>query len=378
MAGLLRAALLAVLSLSVTTAAQAATPCAAWSQWQAFKAGYLSADGRVVDGSTAQKITVSEGQAYALLFALVANDRSAFDKILQWTENNLAQGDFTAHLPAWQWGLRDDGKWGVLDSNPASDADLWIVYDLAEAGRLWNVRRYRILAKLIGNRILREETADIPGLGLSLLPGPVGFTPAAGQWRLNASYLPLQLLRGLHHDIPNGRWSELIEPAIHLIKASAPQGYAADWMLYQKGKGFIADTQTQADGSYNAIRVYLWAGMLSPHDPARAGLLQQLQPMATTIEKNGAPPEHVDIRSGVTRGTGPVGFSAASIPFLDALGLKAAARLQAQRLDASPPPAQTAYYSAVLSLFGGGWNQGYFRFAANGTLLPRWAATCGK
>ncbi|MGH8506315.1 MAG: cellulose synthase complex periplasmic endoglucanase BcsZ [Stenotrophobium sp.] len=377
MAGLLRAALLTALLL-VATAAQAAAPCAGWSQWQAFKTGYLSDDGRVVDGSTAQKITVSEGQAYALFFALVANDRNAFDKILQWTENNLAQGDFTAHLPAWQWGRREDGSWGVLDSNPASDADLWIGYDLAEAGRLWNVRRYRILAELIGKRILREETAAIPGLGLSLLPGPVGFTQAPGQWRLNASYLPIQLLRGLQRDIPNARWSELIEPSIKLIEASAPQGYAADWMLYEKGKGFVADAQTQADGSYNAIRVYLWAGMLSPGDPARAGLLQRLQPMAASIERNGAPPEHVDIRNGVARGSGPVGFSAASIPFLAALGQQAAAQMQAQRLDANPPSAATAYYSAVLSLFGGGWHRGEFRFAADGTLLPRWREACRK
>jgi endoglucanase len=373
----LRAALLTAMLLAGVPATVAAS-CAPWPQWQAFKAGYLSDDGRVIDGSTPQKITVSEGQAYALFFALAADDRSVFDKILRWTEDNLAQGDFTAHLPAWQWGRRSDGSWGVLDSNSASDADLWIAYDLAEAGRLWKQRRYRILAELIGKRILREETADIPGLGLSLLPGPVGFTKGPGLWRLNASYLPVQLLRGLHRAFPDERWPELIEPSIRLIEASAPQGYAADWMLYQKGQGFVADPQTRADGSYNAIRVYLWAGMLSADDPSRAGLLKRLRPMADSIEKNGVPPEHVDIRSGAISGTGPVGFSAATIPFLHASGLDAAARVQAQRLAANPPPAATAYYSAVLSLFGGGWDQGEFRFAADGALLPRWNASCAK
>ncbi len=45
-----------------------------WRQWQEFKRFYLSEDGRVIDASTPQASTVSEGQAYAMLFALIAND----------------------------------------------------------------------------------------------------------------------------------------------------------------------------------------------------------------------------------------------------------------------------------------------------------------
>jgi len=46
-----------------------------WPAWQSFKSGFISEGGRVVDANTPRKQTVSEGQAYALFFALVANDR---------------------------------------------------------------------------------------------------------------------------------------------------------------------------------------------------------------------------------------------------------------------------------------------------------------
>ena len=46
---------------------------------------------------------------------------------------------------------------------------------------------------LLLQRIGREEVADIPGPGLMLLPGKVGFV-AEDRWRLNPSYLPPQLL----------------------------------------------------------------------------------------------------------------------------------------------------------------------------------------
>jgi endoglucanase len=70
-----------------------------WPAWQQFKQYYISGSGRVIDPSSPQKITTSEGQSYGMFFALVANDRPTFDRLLNWTENNLAAGDLTSHLP---------------------------------------------------------------------------------------------------------------------------------------------------------------------------------------------------------------------------------------------------------------------------------------
>ena len=77
-----------------------------------------------------------------MFFALVANDHARFDRMLAWTEVNLAQGDLTLHLPAWYWAKDSSGKWKVQDPNSASDADVWMAYTLLEAGRLWNSPRY--------------------------------------------------------------------------------------------------------------------------------------------------------------------------------------------------------------------------------------------
>jgi endo-1,4-beta-D-glucanase Y len=374
----LRASLLALGLLSAASSATAgASPACGWPAWDSFKAHMLSADGRVIDASTPRQHTVSEAQAYALLFALVADDRTSFERILQWTENNLAQGDFTAQLPAWQWGRRDDGSWGVIDPNPASDADVWIAYTLGEAGRYWHERRFAVLSALIGNRVLKHETALIPGLGLTLLPAPEGFMPAKDRWRLNPSYVPLQVLRRLHANDPDAGWGALLPSAQMLITGSAPQGFAPDWVQFEAGKGFVPDTDTQADGSYNAIRVYLWAGLMDRADPARAALIAALRPMARYVLAHGEVPEHVDTRSGATQGAGPPGFDAAMLPFLNAAGETAAAARLAQRLAAQPVAADT-YYGQALSLFAQGGDNGPYRFAADGSLIISRKPACAQ
>jgi len=105
-----------------------------WPEWEHFKSIYISPDGRVIDGSTDQMITTSEGQAYGLFFALVANDKQTFSNILEWTENNLSNHDLAKNLPVWSTGIdKNSKKLMVLDSNSAADADLWIAYVLGEA-----------------------------------------------------------------------------------------------------------------------------------------------------------------------------------------------------------------------------------------------------
>jgi len=45
--------------------------------------------------------TISEAKAYALFFALVANDRGQFERLLSRTRNNLANSDVRHQQPAW-------------------------------------------------------------------------------------------------------------------------------------------------------------------------------------------------------------------------------------------------------------------------------------
>lgn len=367
------AALLA--SLPTARAQQAAAPAGrlAWPAWEAFKAQFINEGGRVVSDDDGGGQTYSEGQAYALFFALVANDRPMFDKLLRWTENNLCAGDMTARLPAWLWGKRPDGTWGVIDSNAASDADLWIAYALGEAGRLWNERSYRALSALLAARVLREETADIPGLGPTLLPAPKGFVQANGRWRLNPSYLPMHLMHWLAASDLDPQWKPLADSSLKVIRGSSPKGFTPDWTVYDAKQGFLVDTEgkEKGQGTYNAIRVYLWAGVMHADAPGRKALLDTLAPMARYVRDQGYPPESIDILTGQASGPAPSGFSAAMLPFLRAVGDDKALQSQRMRLEARPLR-PTAYYEQTLALFGQGAFDGQYRFTATGQLIVRW------
>ncbi len=350
-------------------AVSAAAACE-WPDWQQYKQFYISDEGRVIDPSSPNRITTSEGQSYGMFFALVANDRPTFDKLLEWTENNLSAGDLSAHLPAWLWGKDDKNSWKVLDGNSASDADLWIAYDLLEAGRLWQSRRYQTLGTLLLQRIGREEVADIPGLGLMLLPGKVGFA-AQDRWRLNPSYLPPQLLARFAS--LSGPWQAMQETNQRLWLETAPHGFSPDWVVWQPTKGWLPDPVKPNIGSYDAIRVYLWAGMLANDDPRKAALVEQFQPMVHLTVQQGMPPEKVDTATGKTTGDGPAGFSSSLLPLLAAQpdGLTA----QRRRIKDNPL-GNDAYFSASLLLFGQGWDQQRYRFNRQGELQPAWSSQC--
>lgn len=354
-----------------------ADSCSNWPAWEGFRKRFVNEGGRVIDPSTPSGQTTSEGQSYGLFFALVADDRESFARILKWTEDNLAEGDLTARLPAWQWGKRVDGTWGVIDTNSAADSDVWIAYALGEAGRLWKMQKYTAIAQLLAERILREETAEIAGLGRTLLPGPKGFQPRTDLFRLNPSYVPIQLMRRFAAAYPQKEWKQLVTTSMDVLVRSAPQGYAPNWVMVKANGGFMPDAETKAVGSYDAIRVYLWAGMLAAEDPARAVLLKRFAPLAQHVAKSGTPPQETATREGSASGVGPAGFSAALLPFLAASKLPDALRQQRLRVDAKTPLERTDnYYEQALTLFGLGWAEGVYRFAPDGALQAQWK--CGR
>lgn len=368
-------ALLASIVLAPAAHFAVAADASQWPDWDTFERLYVSAGGRVIDRSVAEQITTSEGQSYALFFALVADDREAFATLLRWTQDNLAAGDLARHLPAWQWGRAADGAWRVLDANSASDSDLWIAYTLGEAGRLWCEPSYAKLGSALAARILREEVAHVPGLGPTMLPGPRGFV-SGNTWRLNASYVPIQLLRGLARQTRDKLWSDLISSSEQLIAASAPRGFAADWIQYQASEGFKVDRETRGIGSYNAIRVYLWAGTLAAADPLHSKLARRLHPMVMSTAARDAPAENVDTRTLAMQSSGSPGFSAALLPMLANAKQTAALTAHRARVKREALSGGEAYYSDVLALFGLGWLEGRYRFERTGELAVRWKPSC--
>ncbi|MDR0807184.1 MAG: cellulase [Enterobacteriaceae bacterium] len=342
-----------------------------WQEWQSFRQNYISRDGRVIDPADGKNITTSEGQSYALFFALVANDRDQFNQLLTWTENNLAAGHLTDRLAGWLWGKKSDDSWGILDTNSASDADLWIAYSLLEAGRLWHSRNYQMLGTLLLQRIVREEVVDIANLGTMLLPGKIGFA-AENSWRLNPSYQPPQLLARFSQI--EKIWANVAKTNQKLLLDAAPAGVAADWVVWRKDQGWQTDSKTGASGDYDAIRVYLWLGMLSDDSPEKSALIAHYQPMVTLTQHAGIPPETVNTVTGEGSGTAPVGFSAALLPFLAGSPAQA---VQRERV-LNNLPDSNAYYNNVLTLFGLGWDRHYYRFNQQGELQVFWESEICK
>ena len=158
-----------------------------------------------------------------------------------------------------------------------------------------------------------------------------------------------------------------------MLRDSAPVGLAPDWTVWD-GKAFSPDPQRGNVGSYDAIRVYLWAGMLDAGEPLRTKLLRDLSGPMDLLAAQGNFAEKIDTTRGVGTGAAPVGFSAALLPYLSALRQPALLKAQAQRLPAAAQPAATAlpYYERTLALFGQGWLENRYRFAADGRLLPAW------
>lgn len=364
----------AILASAIGAAAAAGDGATAWPEWDRFAARFIQADGRMIDLTFDGKST-SEGQSYALFFALVANDRTRFDTLLAWTSNNLADSQLGERLPGWLWGRHDDGSWAIKDRNAAADADLWMAYTLLEAGRLWQTPRYETLGRKLLALVRDHEVADAGAAGLVLLPGPVGFTLPNQKFRVNPSYLPGFMFRYFAAVDPKGPWEQIWQGYLRSAPAIYSAGVAPD-LYVVSSKGVVTqDTERTPAGSYDAIRVYLWAGMSGEQS---RDVLRLLTPFAEIVRKLGTPPEKVNPATGVALAASysPIGFAGAVLPFLAALHEDDVLHAQTSRLTTDAGRAKlgaaTNYYDQVLILFGQGWLDGQYHFDDGGRLQPKW------
>jgi endoglucanase len=343
-----------------------------WDQlFSAYQRQMITADGRVMDCSRDYGVTTSEGQAYALFFALVARDRLAFTKILHWTDVHLCDGRLGDALPAWKWGQQPDGHWGVLDSNSASDADSWLAYTLLQAGRIWRAPAYTALGTHIAQTILKLECL-LPAAGDGLLLPGTRFFPHEFPVIVNPSYWPQFLLDGIAHATALPGWIDLARTLPATMARVCQFGFAPDWAwLGGVRPGFAG--QVIGIGSYDAIRCYLWAGMTNPGAPGADQILRHLGGMAVQIATSARVP--VKLSQDVADDSfEPIGFLGAVLPFLaacqesdrlSAFRRRLATYRQANGLYGAP----AYYYDQNLILFGLGFMLGKFSFSVTGELL---------
>jgi Endoglucanase Y len=218
-------------------------------------------------------------------------------------------------------------------------------------------------------RILREEAVQVPNYGWVIVPGLKGFQVTEHAWRLNPSYLPIQILRRFAGMYPHSPWQEIAQNSVKFLKQSAPQGFSPEWAILDDNNHVSIDEKDSKVGGYNAIRVYLWLGMLNNEDADKSALMAHFEPMLNIIQTDGYVAEQYDTKLKVQTGYKPLGFSAAVLPFLVSANNSVSVNEFLKRLEAresSDKPDH--YYDTVLTLLGKGWVEHKYQFNKDGML----------
>ncbi|WP_017315289.1 glycosyl hydrolase family 8 [Mastigocladopsis repens] len=234
--------------------------------WETYRQRFIQDDGRVIDYEASDRST-SEGQAYAMLRAVLINDPATFALTLNWGENNLQRqinSKRTDNLWAWKWGRNTDGNWGAIDSNFASDGDIDAITALILASRRWNRPEYLDLAKAKLQDLWNLSTAVGHEGKRYLLPGPVAaFVPNASTLYLNPSYFAPYAFRLFAQVDPKHDWLSLVDTSYEVLEKSAPLsavGLPSDWVAQDTKTGTYQSlpqsSQLQTLYGFDAYRVW--------------------------------------------------------------------------------------------------------------------------
>jgi endoglucanase len=234
--------------------------------WDGYRRRFIQTDGRVIDYEASDRST-SEGQAYAMLRAVLIDDADTFALTLKWGENNLQrqeQSKRTDSLWAWKWGKRADATWGSIDNNFASDADIDAITALIFASRRWNRPEYLELARTKLQDLWRLSTVPGPNGKPYLLPGPqAAFIPNPSTLHLNPSYLAPYAFRIFATVDREHDWLGLIDTSYQVLEKSAQLssvGLPSDWVALDIKTGqyqaLPSNSPIQTLYSFDAYRVW--------------------------------------------------------------------------------------------------------------------------
>ncbi len=269
-----------------------------------FLDAYVDDDGRVVRRDQGGD-TVSEGQAYAMLIALTADDQETFDRVWGWTQDNLARDD---GLFSWHWA---DGA--VVDESSASDAEVDMARALLLAGDAWG-GDYRDQALALGEAVLDHLTVEVPE----------GRLLVAGQWAtqapytFNPSYVSPVATTMLGEASDDPRWQEL-EAGSRAALASLPDDQLPpDWA--QVGTDGVASATGSPDGS--APPAYSYDAARTPLRLAESCVEEDRQLAASVtrlVARGGEPVARYDLQ-----GAPQTGDASPLVTMAQAAGLAAA------------------------------------------------------
>ena len=241
----------------------------------AFLSAYVSPEGRVVRHDQ-NGDTVSEGQGYAMLLAVKANDSTRFDSIWTWTRDQLQRDD---GLVSWRWV---DGR--VTDANSATDADLDIARALMLAADKFGRASYADEGRRIANAVLDLETVEVAQRRV-LVAGPWATTDRV----INPSYLARCDFDEFAQATSDERWTQVRITSYELLGTLVHEALPPDWAIVD-GTGRIhpvaspEDRQGPARYGLDAARI---PAQLSVCDDGRP-LVATMWPRLQALERDGA------------------------------------------------------------------------------------------
>ncbi len=265
------AVLLAVLlatKVFMTLGSERTAPLVERLAWPAFKERFISPEGRVLDTANAN-ISHSEGQGYAMVLAVAADDRETFERLYAWTDSTLQIRGDGFHA----WKYVPEGEVQIPDINAATDGEILIAWALARAGRTWNNPEWTEAARDLARAIRRDLIVTL-GRHTVLLSAPEGFDPptSAGSQRarvtINPSYWVFPAFKELAALDPSPVWEDLEQTGLEIIQSHrfGMTGLVPDWVVLNADSSLSLADDTESlpyAYGYNAIRVPLyliWAG----------------------------------------------------------------------------------------------------------------------
>ncbi len=284
--------------------------------FQEYAGHFVQPDGRVVDRAGGG-ITTSEGQSYAMLRAVWVGDRDTFQQTRSWMEANLQAGNSGA-LPAWKWGQREDGSWGVLDPNPASDADVIIAYALLLGSKRFDDPSMRTQALALLDALWTSEIVTVADR-LVLLPGPWAANQPA--IKVNPSYSLPFAYRVFAQVEPERPWMQLVDDTYWLLDAVTPEGgLPPDWAWLDAVTGAVVPPPdghpVETRYGFEAMRIpWMLAAEVRWYDEARArALLGRLDHLRVRWHRDGSLPAVIEADGSAGRDYDYLGMYGALLP----------------------------------------------------------------
>jgi endoglucanase len=232
------------------------------SAWDSYKSRFLMPDGRIVDTGN-KSVSHTEGQGFAMMMAVMNDDRDSFDKMWNWTRKTLKNPD----NGLFYWRFNPVEAQPITDKNNATDGDTFIAWALLKAGNKWQNQDYLNESDAIAKALVAHNVVRFAGYQV-MLPGAKGFN-LNSYVNLNPSYFIFPAWQDFANRSHLMVWKDLINDGqkllgkMHFGNSQLP----SDWVsLYSDGRTVPAK-QWPARFSYDAIRVPLYVYWFNHSSP---------------------------------------------------------------------------------------------------------------